>query len=618
MRGLIPRVVAVLLAMTTTLAGAAGASAENGDDPPGPPAAPGAVAIVPGAAWNDQNGELAQLHGAGILKVGDTYYAYGEDKVAGSAFTAVACYSSTDLVSWTRHADALSRQASGDLGPNRVVERPKVIYNATTHQYVMYTHIDSPNYGDARAGVATSATPCGPYEYRGSARPLGQLSRDLGLFQDDDGTAYLLSEDRNNGLRVDKLSADYLTVESPAAVLPDRESPAMVKVDGTYYLFGSKLTGWNTNDNDYATATSPSGPWSDWKPFAPAGSKTFNSQTSFVLPVKGRHGTTYVFMGDRWYASHLHDSAPIWLPMSIGGGKASLNWQSSWSLDVADGTWEPQRTDTVYDAAADGTFSNGAQVVTCSACSGGTAVGGIGVGGGQTSYTYDDVDPALHYSGAWTHAANQGWTDGDYGNNESFSVQAGDSVTVGFKGTAVRWIGPKNTNGGIADVYLDDAKVATVDTYVAGGKSFQQALYAKSGLADGDHTLKIVVTGQKNAASTAATVVVDAIDLPSGNAPPPAGVLRIDHVIAPRPGDYTLKISYVNSDPANRYAYLTVNDDAPVKLAFPTTGSNATNVAVARVRLKPGSVGNVLRFSNDDGPAPVIDTVAVPQPQPFG
>jgi hypothetical protein len=593
---------------------AAGASAQNGNDAPGSPAAPGAVDIVPGAAWSDQNGNLAQLHGIGVLKVGDTYYAFGEDKAAGGTFTAVACYSSTDLVSWIRHTDALTMQGSGDLGPNRVVERPKVIYNATTHQYVMYLHIDSSNYADARVGVATSTTPCGPYVYRGSSRPLGQLSRDIGLFQDDDGSAYLLSEDRNNGLRIDKLSADYLSVESSVAVLADRESPAMVKVDGTYYLFASRLTGWNTNDNEYTTATSPNGPWSDWKPFAPVGTKTFDSQTSFVLPVTGRHSTTYLYIGDRWYASHLYDSAPIWLPMSISDGKASLSWQSSWSLDIADGTWKPQRTDTIYDATSDGTFSNGAQVVTCPACSGGTAVGGIGVGGGQTSYTYDDVDPALHYSGAWTHAANLGWTDGDYDNTESFSIQTGDNITVGFTGSAVRWIGPKNTNGGIADVYLDGTQVATVDTYIPNAKSFQQALFAKSGLAAGDHTLKIVVTGRKNAASSAATVVVDAIDVPAANAPANAGVLRFGKVTAPRPGDHTIKITYVNPDPTDRYAYLTVNDGTPIKLAFPTTGPNATNIAVARVHLKPGSAGNVLRFFNDEGPAPLIDTISVPRP----
>ncbi|MGW5463915.1 family 43 glycosylhydrolase [Streptomyces sp. NPDC003996] len=131
-------------------------------------------------------------------------------------------------------------------------------------------HIDSTNYSEAKVGVATSGTPCGPYTYRGSFRPLGNLSRDLGLFQDTDGTAYLLSEDRNNGLRIDKLSADYLSVDSAVAVLGSSgsvEAPAMVKVNGTYY-------------NIYATATSLGGPWSSFRDLAAPGTHTHGSQTA--------------------------------------------------------------------------------------------------------------------------------------------------------------------------------------------------------------------------------------------------------------------------------------------------------------------------------------------------
>lgn len=59
----------------------------------------------------------------------------------------------------------------------------------------MYLHIDSSNYGEAKIGVATSDSVCGRYTYLGSWRPLGFESRDIGLFQDDDGAAYLLTED---------------------------------------------------------------------------------------------------------------------------------------------------------------------------------------------------------------------------------------------------------------------------------------------------------------------------------------------------------------------------------------------------------------------------------------
>ncbi|WP_234322948.1 hypothetical protein [Streptomyces sp. NRRL S-350] len=116
----------------------------------------------------------------------------------------IPCYSSTDLYHWTYQSRALTLQPSGDLGPHRIVERPKVIYTAATATHVMYLHIDSPSYAEAKVGVATSTTPCGPYTYRSSFQPLGFQSRDIDPFQDTDGPAYLLSEDRANGLRIDR------------------------------------------------------------------------------------------------------------------------------------------------------------------------------------------------------------------------------------------------------------------------------------------------------------------------------------------------------------------------------------------------------------------------------
>jgi len=40
------------------------------------------------------------------------------------------------------------------------------------------------SYGAAQVGVAVSKTPCGPFTWRGSFRPLNVESRDMGVFQD--------------------------------------------------------------------------------------------------------------------------------------------------------------------------------------------------------------------------------------------------------------------------------------------------------------------------------------------------------------------------------------------------------------------------------------------------
>jgi hypothetical protein len=95
----------------------------------------------------------------------------GEDKTSGSNFENVNCYSSTNLVEWKYEGALLSRTGSGDLGPNRVVERPKVIYNDKTRKYVLWMHMDSGNYGEARVAVATGDTVCGKYQYIRSFQP---------------------------------------------------------------------------------------------------------------------------------------------------------------------------------------------------------------------------------------------------------------------------------------------------------------------------------------------------------------------------------------------------------------------------------------------------------------
>ncbi|MET8804950.1 beta-galactosidase [Streptomyces sp. NPDC004546] len=130
----------------------------------------------------------------------------------------------------------------------------------------------------------------------------------------------------------------------------------------------------------------------------------------------------------------------------------------------------------------------------------------------DTTYTWDDPDSVLQYAGSWSHVANQSYTGGDYKHTESFSNKAGDSLTVPFDGTAIRWIGSKTNNHGYADVYLDGTKVATVDD--SGGEN-QAVIFQKTGLTAGAHTLKIVVNGNHSSGSTDNYVAVDAIDVPT-------------------------------------------------------------------------------------------------------
>jgi beta-galactosidase GanA len=191
------------------------------------------------------------------------------------------------------------------------------------------------------------------------------------------------------------------------------------------------------------------------------------------------------------------------------------------SLTQTQASAAPTSTDPLIAASARLNPTDGTQFVylrQADATSTQTESTHIALDLGQTgSYTYDDADTSdLQYSGSWSHVSDQSYTGGDYDDTESFSDTTGDSVTVNFTGTAIQWIAPTSSNHGIADVYLDGAQVATVDGYSA-GTEFQQIEYQVSGLTDTAHTLKIVVSGQKNPASSGTYVSVDAINVPSAS-----------------------------------------------------------------------------------------------------
>lgn len=292
--------------------------------------------ITPGRVFTDDRGRTAQLHGIGLQRVGDRWLAWGEDKAAGDRFTAVACYSSADLASWRYEGDALTA-ADGDIGADRIVERPKVL-QCPDGRWVMFLHVDSGDYAYARVGYAVSDRPEGPFEYVGSERPLGNLSRDIGVFQED-GIGYLLSEDRDNGLHIYRLRDDYLGVEAVVATLRQQarpeigyESPTLVNHEGRYHLFGSDLTGWSMNDNMWTSAAALEGPWDPWQPIAAPGANTFESQVSVVAPV----GDGYVYIGDRWNPALLAESSAVWLPLRIDAGGVHLEWRDEWTIEELD------------------------------------------------------------------------------------------------------------------------------------------------------------------------------------------------------------------------------------------------------------------------------------------
>ena len=250
------------------------------------------MAINPGGVWPDSQGKHIQAHGGGIIKVENTYYWYGEERSKGldTSKRYVSCYASADLVNWSFKGDVVQMTDPDNLGYKWILERPKVYYNKKTNKYVMYFHLDSKNYKAAKVGIAISDKPDGNYTYVKSFRPLNHESRDIGQFIDDDGTAYLVFEDRPFGFRIAKLADDYLSIEKEMCLIPAHmEGGAIVHYNGLYYAIGSALTGWRANPNKYATAKTLEGPWSEFKDIAPPATNTYGSQSTMYgnLPPSG-------------------------------------------------------------------------------------------------------------------------------------------------------------------------------------------------------------------------------------------------------------------------------------------------------------------------------------------
>jgi len=298
--------------------------------------------IRPGERWLDDRGQLIQAHGGGITRLGKDYYWFGEDRTETNdpVKKYISCYSSTDLMHWKFHRQVVAIADPENLGPKWILERPKVYYSPKTKKFVMYAHLDNaPDYDVARVALLTSDTVDGDYHYVKSFRPLGQESRDIGQFIDDDGSAYLIFESRpTKGFFIAKLSEDRMSLEKQVAFIhTPLEGGALIHYKALYYVLGSHLTSWRPNRNVYATATSLSGPWSTMKDIAPPETNTYNSQSSMLIKVAGKKTTSVIYVGDRWTPEDLWNSSYIWMPVKINGRRMSLPQPQPWTINIKTG-----------------------------------------------------------------------------------------------------------------------------------------------------------------------------------------------------------------------------------------------------------------------------------------
>ena len=413
-------------------------------------------AIYSGTPWFDQNGNIVSAHGANIVKEKDTYYLFGEAHTdTSNVFAGFNCYSSKDLYNWKFESIVLPMQKSGKLGPNRVGERVKVMKCPKTGEFIMYMHADTLTYKDQFVGYAVSKKIKGLYQFKGpllfEGKPIKKW--DMGAFQDSDGTGYILV----HGGEIYKLSDDYKSVIEKVNenITSGFESPAMFKKDSLYYFIGSHLTSWEKNDNYYYTSNSLKGPWVSQGLIAPEGTLTWNSQSTFILPVQGTKDTTYMFMGDRWsFPKQASSATYVWQPLLISGKSISMpNYQDAW------------RIDTVTGLAS--ISENNEEIIK-------------------------NTDKQIQYNGNWKHLNNE--------TSESRSDEKNASFSIQFTGQQIGLYSLVGSENGYAKVILTDEKgkeivTAFVDMYSKFSISTQ--VFRSPILKKGNYKLTVSVTGQR-------------------------------------------------------------------------------------------------------------------------
>lgn len=342
-----------------------------------------------GELWLDDHGVHVNAHGGGVLHHEGVYYWFGEHKTEGRrgnrANVGVRCYASRDLRHWTDEGVALAvvDDPTSDITRGCVLERPKVIFNPRTGQFVMWFHLElrGQGYSAARTGVAVADRATGPYRFLRSGRVNagvwpegyeprgrevgegvvetkdaaddsvlrrdfagGQMARDMTLFVDDDGKAYHLhASEENRTLHLCELSDDYLTFTGRyRRLFPGRyhEAPALFQRGGRYYLITSGCTGWEPNAARSAVADSIWGPWTELgNPCEGVNAKTglgpektFGGQSTYVLAVAGEPDR-FIAMFDEWRPQNAIDGRYYWLPIEFTEGGFRVRWRDAWGLE---------------------------------------------------------------------------------------------------------------------------------------------------------------------------------------------------------------------------------------------------------------------------------------------
>jgi hypothetical protein len=348
----------------------------------------------PGEVWLDSAGKPIQAHGGSIIRVDGKYYWYGENKEFTTGKTdvwtwGVRCYASSDLYNWDDLGLIVppdTKNPESPLNPAAFLDRPHILYNPRTKQFVCWIKLMSKSSVQSRTVLVAERIE-GPYRIvRQDIRPLGMNAGDFDLVTSpSDGKAYMYFERVHSELICADLTDDYTdftgyySTHFPKLGPPSvRESPAHFTRLGKQYLVTSGTTGYFPNPSEVAAADTFHGPFTVLGDLHPSDRTrtSFNSQISCVFKHPEKKDL-YIAMADRWmgplsgaefesgefsqkvqnafrksFSSNPEPLTPaemllmkdnlkintslaryVWLPVSFHGDRPTIEWKPEWSVD---------------------------------------------------------------------------------------------------------------------------------------------------------------------------------------------------------------------------------------------------------------------------------------------
>jgi len=128
----------------------------------------------------------------------------------------------------------------------------------------------------------------------------------------------------------------------------------------------------------------------------------------------------------------------------------------------------------------------------------------------------NDSTTSATYSGSWNVQQTSGsW--GAYEQDCHTTSTVGAFVEYSFNGQEISVMGGYGTNFGMVDVYMDGIYHSTLDLFMESTILYQRQLVNIYGLSSGNHTLKMVLSSDKNSNSSGNLFVIDRFDVMDTN-----------------------------------------------------------------------------------------------------